>query len=737
MKGEGDDARVEGVRIGSPFEKGSNKQEAAVQVRPGQPVQEEKEVERPNAGQAMEDSSKREQSDTVKQEQARSEDKMEERRVEGKVETGDVLQREVKEAKGTIGSEIGRKGDEEDRTEQVVGKEERVGAEVDAHEDTREKKPGEDGAPENEKKESLENQFIEEYNEIENKVKIEMPQSSKRKEKAQNNTNNAFIRPAKVIDLIESPQTSLFANNSKKTINLISEANSKITNTFKKPQFFNQRFDFQKNNNRNHIKKRHNIFSSQNKRAEGKFNRPHNRHQSKPNSNANMLVYSAFSNKGRGPAYSTFENSPKKTVSHAETQSYHISENASQKSLRSISLVGRDFPQGNLKNGDLLSDIESHQSFSVRGKGFRKIRGTPASANTNAPRPRNPKPVLRFNRPRIGPNVGVSPQIIETVNAEPSNIPDLVIPENEEDFRLPECVLQPFKSSYNVDDHKNTVSIAKRLKKKGSNPFRFREVKGLFGGFSHKDSRRFPQAKRFLLKSLRLLQRKQNRQFMSVGARSVCIDLMGDAQSFSEVKGFMRRPKTSNMIPGTVYDLLGDGRAKEVMSCLDDGGRGWNRGRLGNAQSKFIISLEGASVLGSVKQSERAKDDLVLGKREHLSLIEEVKQEDLLERVKETKLELGSFKKEERHNMSDPKIKASAMQMNFYSDSKNDLKRAKQQAQKQKGPGLHIDMRDINSPMRQLPKGFSSNLDKKVFEGGSSFYQKRSSQDSKNLEMSL
>ncbi len=722
LKGESEGGQVKSVETGSSFEKGSNKEETGREAEPGEKVQEEAkkegvEMRRKGANEGKRGKTGNREPEMRKEENSEEVGKKEEAKwKEEEMELAE-MENEGKSREGKFEEK------EQENKEKELGK-----------------KPEKEGEIKNEKIEEVEKKS----NKSENDKKVKTGENRENENKPnkvdQESANNNF----QIIDLIgTSPKIS-----SEKKTTTINLTNNNKTSHFisnKRRNIFGHKPKIRKMQRKRNFMLRKNLFSSQNKNVEGRFNRPKIRRKQNLNSkmnsnlksNSKMLVYSAFSNKGRGNTLSSFDNSAKKITSHAESHSYHISENTSQKSVPSISLVGKEFAQGNLKNGELMSDIESHESFSVRGKGFRKIRGMPSPEKVSAEEPRTPKPVLRFNRPRVAANLGVSPQIIETVNAEPTNIPELVIPENEEEFRLPESILQPFKSSYNVDDHKNTVSIAKRLKKKGSNPFRFREVRGLFGGFSHKDNRRFPQAKRFLLKSLRLLQRKQNRQFMSCGARSVCIDLMGDTQSFSEVKGFMRRPKTSNLIPGTVYDLLGDGRAKEVMSCLDDGGRRWNRGRLGNAQSKFMISLEGASVLGSVKKSDRTKDDFALGKREHLSLIEEVKHEDELERAKMAKVELGSFKVEERQNMSDPKIKTPAMQMNFYSDSKNDLKRAKLQAKNLQNSVMNIDMANINSPVRKLPKGFSSNLDKKVFEGGGSFYQKRSSQNSKNLDMSI
>jgi hypothetical protein len=355
--------------------------------------------------------------------------------------------------------------------------------------------------------------------------------------------------------------------------------------------------------------------------------------QSHPQNNQNMLVYSNISPINAQTPNSSFQNY--NHPSFETNNSFGFSSNFSQTSPNYRNrFPGQNYPsyvndsisRRSLHKYENGSDISSHKSFSIRGYGYRRLRfsnnrnnrRSSQSRGFNAPRhPREPR--TSFSRPRL-PKKN-SPQIIETVNTEPNNIPDLIIPDNEEEFRLPSSILQPFKSSYNVDDHKNTIGIAKRLKRKGSNPFRFREVRGLFGGFSHKDNKRFPQAKRFLLKSLRLLQRKQNRQFMSCGTRSVCIDLR-DNQSVNDTKGFIRRPKMSNLIPGKVYDIAGDGRAKEVMSCLDDGGRDWNRGRLGNAKGNFVISLE------KEVNVETTKDDINLGKREYASFnVGERKQE--------------------------------------------------------------------------------------------------------------
>ena len=443
------------------------------------------------------------------------------------------------------------------------------------------------------------------------------------------------------------------------------------------------------------------------------FNRPLRR-RSSSKLNQNVLVYSAVSPKDRVSEDSSMQQLNQRNSSFVTNHSFHLSRNLNQKSKHSLikSLNRTSLSPAPLNTGDGFSDISSHQSFNVRGSGYRRVRRLSSGKNSvsrgfNVPRVRRSG---QFNVPRPRSRSKQSPQIIETVNTEPSNIPDLVIPENEEEFRLPSSVLQPFKSSYNVDDHKNTISIAKRLKDKGSNPFRFREVKGLFGGFSHKDNKRFPQAKRFLLKSLRLLQRKQNRQFMSCGARSVCIDLR-DNQSIIETKGFLRGPKASTFIPGKVYDLNGDGRAKEVMSCLDDGGRAWNRGRLGNAKSRFVISLEG---IESVKKSEHVKDDIALGKREYQSFLNSHKKEEIKEDVVPSRKVVsdqlnavsgvgGSFLKEE----------ATRPKLSFFSDSKNNKKSKKASiAGRLDKSLLNIDLVEAGEdwPMKILPESFMEKI---------------------------
>jgi hypothetical protein len=454
---------------------------------------------------------------------------------------------------------------------------------------------------------------------------------------------------------------------------------------------------------------------------EGRFNKPRIRNSIQKTSNSvnnNLLVYSAVSGKGKGTPQSSFELPYNQSI--AESQSYYISENNSTRSIPSISLLNNHISPNPMNVPEAFSDIESHQSFNVRGMGYRRIRGESLNQRIQQSQRNFRRQTFVNNLNRSGSRH--APEIIETVNTEPENIPLLTIPENEEEFRLPASVLQPFKSSYNVDDHKNTMKIAKKLRRKGSNPYRFKEVKGLFGGFSHKDHKRFPQAKRFLLKSLRLLQRKQNRQFMSVGARSVCIDLRGDQSTFSQMGGgFARRPRVSNIIPGTVYDLQGNGRAKEVMSCLDDGGRQWNRGRLGNGQSKFMISLEGVSVIDSVKISEHTKDDIGLGKREHISFqasksqinpnisnipefpnIKVLKDEDKDNTIKE---ETGSVKKKKKTNL------------NFYSDSKNQKNRIKMEMPRDHSL-MNIDLVkcEIDSPMKLISKGLTSNFKKSMIE---------------------